>query len=523
MAQESETVLRHRLQTQADDIEKLTALNASRKSEISMYVQRISELEDVQREYIAHLAELDEREREFRNKKADMEAKMMREERMRLQAQQLQMSEECLRQSALTMQVLDNKRIKESRSNHTNDLKNPKGENSTQTEVDDQGIWDKQGGWIMPISGTVIARNRWRQATKFAACPSCRGTGKFVMSVAALLRRLQRGEVDSETTRSKGKWNLPDDVVQFMSNLPRTIVALRPEPLPWVIRHVWHLFNLKLKVDAEDTRLSYNLQPMSEFLIETFLRRSERRIDAERHMYMLFAGLREYYKKHPLLHSFARFLSILDDVQVDGDMSLAGVVTKVRRTGAGGILKASTTSLPLSILSVYIFARSCLLQPYFGEYAKIIASAKENSPVFSKSEKQINDEDEKTWNAPIPTHVIITESFQIMIPLDRAVEVMKAILSFLTEKQTLVVFRHIEHEAMFLSNGGSLSDAEGMHTVIRATMRKYLNVGGEVSSSTMGGGQDEVKDEDTRGQSAVVVNMERALQMSVYYCTTVLI
>lgn len=49
----------------------------------------------------------------------------------------------------------------------------------TQTDIDDFGVFDKQDGWVLPISGTVAVRNRWRRAMKFAGCPNCKGIGTF--------------------------------------------------------------------------------------------------------------------------------------------------------------------------------------------------------------------------------------------------------------------------------------------------------------------------------------------------------
>ena len=41
------------------------------------------------------------------------------------------------------------------------------GEIDTQTEVDEFGVWDKQDGWVLPVTGTVVARARWKKSLKF--------------------------------------------------------------------------------------------------------------------------------------------------------------------------------------------------------------------------------------------------------------------------------------------------------------------------------------------------------------------
>jgi len=47
-------------------------------------------------------------------------------------------------------------------------------------------------------------------------------------------------------------------------------------------------------------------------MIEAYLIRSEKRSDAERDLYVLLATLKEHYQKHMLLHTYARFIGVLD-------------------------------------------------------------------------------------------------------------------------------------------------------------------------------------------------------------------
>ena len=98
------------------------------------------------------------------------------------------------------------------------EFKRPKQDGSSQTEVDDHGIWDKQDGWTLPISGTVLARQQWRRAIMFAKCPSCRGIGQFVGVTAKLLKMMLRGQSvaaqhDVDLKRRAAKWSVPDELV----------------------------------------------------------------------------------------------------------------------------------------------------------------------------------------------------------------------------------------------------------------------------------------------------------------------
>jgi hypothetical protein len=113
------------------------------------------------------------------------------------------------------------------------------------------------------------------------------------------------------------------------------------------------------------------------------------------------------------------------------------------------------------------------------------------------------------WDICVPDHVIVMEKLKLWIPLDRAIEVTRAILSFLTDKQMQIVFRHIERSAMFLSSTGALSEADGMHTVVRAWMRKF-------QAACAPGGSESEPSADLVPQGSdrytIVVDMEKILE-----------
>lgn len=240
----------------------------------------------------------------------------------------------------------------------------------TQTEVDDFGLWDKQDGWVFPISGTIIARNQWKRACRFANCPSCKGVGRYLIRAVTQFHKYQRGELENDPKmknfRTTGKWVLPDGLVQFMSNLPKTIESSNVWPLSQCIRFWWNMLSLKMDADAEDDRYGYGVQNISDFFIETFLLRTENRNQAEMLMYHFMRSVREHVivKKHPLLHTLARFLGALDgplinDVQVedDADIGMKRAVQKVGLVNQKGLIRVTSSSLPTSILTVYMFTR----------------------------------------------------------------------------------------------------------------------------------------------------------------------
>ena len=54
--------------------------------------------------------------------------------------------------------------------------------------------------------------------------------------------------------------------------------------------------------------------------------------------------------------------------------------------------------------------------------------------------------------------------------------VTQAIISFLDEVQYNCALRELEHAVVFLNPDGTLALPEGMHTLIRSTVRDFLSV-----------------------------------------------
>jgi hypothetical protein len=168
---------------------------------------------------------------------------------------------------------------------------------------------------------------------------------------------------------------LPDELVQFMSNLPKTIEASRVWSLSKCVRFWWSILSLKMESDTEDDRYGYGIQGISEFIIETFLLRTENRSEAELLLYHLVRSVRDHVivKRNPFLHTFARFLGALDGPLLNedcifeeaegGEEKESGGIKRSKGTAAGGLLnqkgliRVTSTTLPTSILTVYMFAR----------------------------------------------------------------------------------------------------------------------------------------------------------------------
>lgn len=477
----------------------------------------------------------------------------------------------------------------------------------SQTTYTDFDIFDKQDGWFLPISGTASARIKWRRALNFATCPSCRGVGGQVMATAVLLRRLIRGE--SEKKRPKkgaGVWVLPDEIVQFVCNLPRSVMAHRPYALSWTVNRITHLFMSKIIADEEDVATGYPVQSLEQFIVEKYLMLTEERSEAEIGIHRLLQSVKEHHKRHPLLHIFARFMNILQDplsvkASDSGDKKRRSTLKKKCSIQQDmfvmdELLKPSSKELPLTVLSIYLFAREEMLKlGYNGAYAAAIAKAKtsdygdldkyENLIVSASTKppklvnKYINKENDtntvirqvknasitskrgsvstggtvssatitntvlddeeltiddlcdpvsavdkgKRWEIKLEPHVCVMSNFTMWIPLDRAIEVVNAVLNFLTDAQLLAVCRRIEHISAFLSPHGQLVSADGNHSEIRQHMRVFLPtalVDGAPGSLIGDGGAalriaafvEAQKLLEPSRQYTVVVNLDDALQ-----------
>jgi len=527
------------------DNERMAALCDNKDMTIKMLQDELNAAEKAQKEFTEMMEKQKIEEAKEREKRKESDKLMMMQERALLLKQRQDLQAELMRQNALAQEsaIIKNNKIQAKIKKEQGVFKavNKKVDGSSQTEYDDFGAWDRQSGWTLPISGTVKARNRWRKSLLYATCPSCRGLGAFMSAAAAQYKFFLRGEVIVDKDYDPKKWRIPDQIVRFMSNLPR---AIQTEPLhdtKWVIRHVWNFFDFKVKTDADDITLGQPLQVFADFIIDTLLQRCERRVDAESYLYVFLKTLQGCLarKKTPILHSFARFLGVYGTTDEENESELVsspkgkGSPMKSkqqferepkgqRKTTVGNrgtkvsvdqtSLKVPNSNLSRGVLDVYLFSRSCMLKPYRGMYATGIEAAKaattgNNNLGLNQSKLEGSADDHKAgWGLNIPDHVCVSDNLTAWVPLDRALQVSTAVLGFLSEKQMLAVHRQIEHEALFLNKHGELVEPEGSHTVIRAAVRTILKQGVEKKSEDEGDSSDE---------TVIMVNLEKVLQATI--------
>jgi hypothetical protein len=404
------------------------------------------------------------------------------------------------------------------------DFKRPTANMSIQTEVDDLGLWDKKDGWVLPITGTLLARQRWRKALEFAKCPQCRGIGKFIGYVAILLKQMQRGQppVEDQKNSKKGlKWSVPDELTRFMSNLPKSAQAINPKGVLWAFKMVWVLVEEKSSAVESDNALGYVIQTAPEFLIEAFLLRGESRVEAEIEMYKLIITMKESYRKHPLLQTFARFAGCLDGLSLNDKKQLElerkrekAAIAKKQLDDANLKLNARERSkaeaekaevkesklkqlkqhgknndedkdykiteraLSLGVMTVYLFARQCLMhQPYKGIYAARIDFMKKNFEELKSFQSKV--EGDTDWKVTIPNHICVSESYECWVPLDRGLRVLHVLTSFLAEEEKQKILHSLEYNTKVMNEWGRLAEPQGEHSNLRLLFRRLLNSASE--------------------------------------------
>lgn len=113
-------------------------------------------------------------------------------------------------------------------------------------------------------------------------------------------------------------------------------------------------------------------------------------------------------------------------------------------------IKVTDRSLPNEMMTVYLFARNCLLFPYTGIFETAIKNIKKSSETLKNGENKItkqssnaadNNPNEDALPIEIPDHVIINDkNYSCYIPIDRAIRVLQPIFAFLAEEGIFYYF-----------------------------------------------------------------------------------
>jgi cell division septum initiation protein DivIVA len=201
----------------------------------------------------------------------------------------------------------------------------PTAEACQQTEVSEEdGLWDKQDGWTMPLSKTRAIRSLWRKSLQFASCPSCRGVNAYAHMVgsssssssssSSMLQRIKRSSDavigDKVSPHDRSVWSLPDYLIEFMSNVPKTAQAFKAYSLAKTVSNVFILLLLRHRFEQDEDAITLEAKhtrpPLLVFVVERCLQSTKHRGEAELILYRLLKSVREFYPHSALLQMFAR-------------------------------------------------------------------------------------------------------------------------------------------------------------------------------------------------------------------------
>ncbi|RQM28028.1 hypothetical protein B5M09_000339 [Aphanomyces astaci] len=107
------------------------------------------------------------------------------------------------------------------------------------------------------------------------------------------------------------EWQLPLVLQQFLTHLPRTVMAFKYYTLPATMDRVEAIYDAKLLADCHDEGDGVGYEPLHEFVTGHFLRICSGRQKAEVELYRLLISVKALYRGSSMLCMFARFMQFL--------------------------------------------------------------------------------------------------------------------------------------------------------------------------------------------------------------------
>ncbi|RHY38499.1 hypothetical protein DYB30_002974 [Aphanomyces astaci] len=107
------------------------------------------------------------------------------------------------------------------------------------------------------------------------------------------------------------EWQLPLVLQQFLTHLPRTVMAFKYYTLPATMDRVEAVYDAKLLADCHDEGDGVGYEPLHQFVTSHFLRICSGRQKAEVELYRLLISVKALYRGSSMLCMFARFMQFL--------------------------------------------------------------------------------------------------------------------------------------------------------------------------------------------------------------------
>jgi hypothetical protein len=109
------------------------------------------------------------------------------------------------------------------------------------------------------------------------------------------------------------------------------------------------------------------------------------------------------------------------------------------------------------MVSVYLFARACLIWEYSGAYTAALSRVRASSDILKANVKTLFLKESVVAHLRVPEHVMICKELKAWIPLDRVVRVLKPLLSAAADSKAIFkVMSKLEAAARFVSSTGDI-------------------------------------------------------------------
>ncbi|KAE8893999.1 hypothetical protein PF005_g14013 [Phytophthora fragariae] len=367
---------------------------------------------------------------------------------------------------------------------------------SSQTEVDDDGLWDVQDGIPRFVSKSALHKMMWRRFNAFVACKNCGGRpipkaaktnpfGKYpqdgssedvdVWSVAKGKKHTKK--VAKRIDRIEQQWELPSHTVLFLSNLPKSVVAFPFYSLEKVISQIEAIYDDKFVSDRADEADGVAREELPRFICEYFLKTYGLRQSAEVGLYRFLVSVKNTYQRNSHVRLFARLSNLLKSQEEEPDDYHAELVHKPDPTSKKKTSNSSSQTtgsthdatakgprrygyLDRSFLHVFLEARHYLLRPP--------PRASPKGKKAHKSKAGSSDADVKAAE-----HVVQVEPTKKWVPLDHAINVLRWYISCFPEDSVSSYCRQVEYDtAMY--DGQRIMEISGNRLAVRAEMRRVM-------------------------------------------------
>ncbi|ETV86140.1 hypothetical protein H257_02598 [Aphanomyces astaci] len=327
---------------------------------------------------------------------------------------------------------------------------------TTQTQVDDDGVWDIQDGVPTCVSKLARVRMAWRRFDAFVQCKLCHGRPKphsdtdkayaEVWDVKAMRKRWQAA-VASE-------WQLPLVLQQFLTHLPRTVMAFKYYTLPATMDRVEAIYDAKLLADCHDEGDGVGYEPLHEFVTGHFLRICSGRQKAEVELYRLLISVKALYRGSSMLCMFARFMQFLHPPSTSSESypTSPSPCKGSKPIDPHDDVKASMSKVEMGQIGL---PKRCTLNQ---NYLRVYLHARHRA---------FHHPTEGT------SHVICVDGIKRWMPLEYAVDVLKWYLGHLPEDKLRMYCRQLEYNSAIYA-GRAISDATGQRLTVRASMRQSM-------------------------------------------------